>query len=147
MNLKPIVAKHIREHIAALNDDELIQLALGERQLSPKSIPAHINEGEPTSEPTSTVKTPRTRTRITPDESQQVWDTLNKEQRGLAMGEITLMTGISAPRVRAIIKRLTGTEQSVFAYGERRHTRYAVNADMARRASILAQGKDPGKEA
>jgi len=139
MNMTSEIAKIIRERLAALSDEELVETALGIRPVSPKPIPAQINE-----EPASTVRTPRRV--ITPDESQQVYNVLKKEQRGLCMGEITDMTGLNASRVRTIIKRLNENEKSVFSHGSRRFTRYAVCADMARRASLLAEGKDPGKE-
>ncbi|MBU1008486.1 hypothetical protein KKA53_05410 [Candidatus Dependentiae bacterium] len=128
--MKKAIADTIRKQIMAMTDDELIAFALDKPAAKPKlrSKPAATQAAEPDDD----------------EEQQRVWTTLNKEQRGLSSGELALMCVISQPRLRTVLKRLVAAGQA-FVHGERKFARYAVSAEMAEHASLLAQGKQPGE--
>jgi hypothetical protein len=76
---------------------------------------------------------------------ERICNTLQREQRGLALDELSNMVELNQIRVRKFLLRAIA-DGSVHQHGTGKHARYAVEPSMARRASLLAQGKDPGKD-
>ena len=148
MDLKHEVAEYLRERLAGLSDDELIDLMLKGTvpQGMPKPVPITSSNDPQLPDTKRDGKPKRERRPADPKDEQTVFNAIKKECRGLSMGEICDISGLKPGRVRTILGALCKSTGPVFRSGEKRFCRYATSASAARRAALLARGKDPGKE-